>query len=119
MRMTAGVRKVALTMHVATSVGWLGAVGGFLALAIAGLASANADTIRASYLAMELVGWTVIVPLALISTPTGVVMSLGTEWGLVRHYWEPTIRWVRVSNDHWPRQARPAQLGRRSECGRR
>jgi hypothetical protein len=85
--MTAGVRKIALTFHVTSSVGWLGAVVGFLALAIAGLTSANADTVRASYLAMELVGWAVIVPLALTSTPTGLVMSLGTEWGLVRHYW--------------------------------
>jgi hypothetical protein len=85
--MTVGIRKVALTFHVASSVGWLGAVVCFLALAIAGLTSANADTVRASYLAMELIGWTVIVPLALASTPSGIIVSLGTEWGLFRHYW--------------------------------
>ncbi|MEV5301165.1 hypothetical protein [Amycolatopsis methanolica] len=31
------VRKIALAAHVTTSVGWLGAVGAFLALALAGL----------------------------------------------------------------------------------
>lgn len=87
MRMNSGVRKVALTLHVASSVGWLGAVIGFLALAVAGLTSANGDTVRASYIAMEVVGWSVIVPLALATTPTGVVMSLGTDWGLFRHSW--------------------------------
>jgi hypothetical protein len=43
--------------------------------------------VRAAYLAMELTGWFVIVPLSLASLPTGLVMSLGTEWGLFRHYW--------------------------------
>jgi hypothetical protein len=87
MRMTAGVRKVALTLHVTSSVGWLGAVVAFLALAIAGLASPHGNTVRASYLAMELIGWSVIVPLAFAAAPTGILMSLGTEWGLFRHYW--------------------------------
>ena len=35
--MTPGLRKFALTTHVTSSVGWLGAVGAFLALAIAGV----------------------------------------------------------------------------------
>ena len=40
-----------------------------------------------AYLAMELTGWFVIVPLSLASLLTGVVLSLGTTWGLFRHYW--------------------------------
>lgn len=36
---------------------------------------------------MELTGWYVIVPLALTSMFTGLVMALGTKWGLFRHYW--------------------------------
>jgi len=36
---------------------------------------------------MELIGWNVIVPLALASNLTGLVMALGTSWGLFRHYW--------------------------------
>lgn len=87
MTMTLGLRKFALTAHVTASVGWLGAVAGFLVLAIAGLTSQDAQLVRATYLAMELTGWCVIVPLSLASLPTGLVMSLGTEWGLFRHYW--------------------------------
>jgi len=81
------LRKLALTAHVASSVGWLGAVAAFLALAVAGLTSGNAQTVLAAYLAMELTAWFVIVPLALASLLTGVVSSLGTKWGLFRHYW--------------------------------
>ncbi len=85
--MTPGLRKFALTAHVTSSVGWLGAVAGFLALAIAGLTSQDAQMVRAAYLAMELTAWFVIVPLSLASPLTGLVMSLGTTWGLFRHYW--------------------------------
>jgi len=87
MPMTLRLRKFALTAHVTFSVGWLGAVGAFLALALAGLTSQDAHVVRAAYLTMDLTGWFVIVPLSLAALPTGLVMSLGTEWGLFRHYW--------------------------------
>lgn len=85
--MTPGLRKLALTIHVVCAVGWIGAVAAFLALALAGLASADAQGARAMYLAMDLTGWYVIVPLCLASLATGLIQALGTPWGLVRHYW--------------------------------
>ena len=87
MTMTPRVTKFALTAHITSSVGWLGAVAGFLALAVAGLTSQDAQMVRAVYLAMELTGWFVIVPMSVASLLTGLVQSLGTTWGLFRHYW--------------------------------
>lgn len=81
------VEKGALVAHVATSVGWLGAVVAFLALAVAGLASDDALEVRAAYVAMDVTATWVIVPLAFASFGTGLVQSLGTRWGLFRHYW--------------------------------
>ena len=81
------VRKFALTAHVTASVGWLGSVAAFLVLAIAGLRSADAETVRAAYLAMNLLGWYIIVPLCFASLATGLIQALGTPWGLLRHYW--------------------------------
>jgi uncharacterized membrane protein len=81
------LRKFALTAHVTSSVGWLGAVAGFLALAIVGVSSDDAQMVRSAYLSMQLIGWFVIVPLAFASPLTGLVQSLGTTWGLFRHYW--------------------------------
>jgi hypothetical protein len=43
--------------------------------------------VRAAWIGMELTGWYVIVPLALASWLTGLLMALGTTWGLFRHYW--------------------------------
>jgi hypothetical protein len=87
MTMTPRLRKFALTVHVTCSVGWLGAVAGSLALAVAGLVSRDAQTVRAAYLMLELVGWYVLVPLSFASLITGLVQSLGTTWGLFRNYW--------------------------------
>jgi hypothetical protein len=85
--MKPGWRKFALTAHVTSSVGWLGAVAGFFALAIAGLIDKDAQMVRAAYLAMDLTYRYVIVTSGLASLLTGLISSLCTEWGLFRHYW--------------------------------
>ena len=81
------LRKLVLTAHVVSSVGWLGAVATTLALGILGLTSHDAQTVRGAYLALEATGWSVLVPLSIGSLLSGVVQSLGTTWGLFRHYW--------------------------------
>jgi hypothetical protein len=85
--MTPTLRKLNLAGHVVSSVGWVGSVAAFLALSIAGLMSADAETVRGAYVAMNLIGQFVIVPLSVVALLTGIIQSLGTEWGLFRHYW--------------------------------
>jgi hypothetical protein len=87
MAMSPGLRKLTLTAHVTSSVGWMGAVACFLALAIAGLSAGQDQAARAAYVGMKITTWAVIVPLCLASLVTGVIESLGTPWGLFRHYW--------------------------------
>jgi hypothetical protein len=87
MTMSPGLRKFALTAHVTSSVGWIGAVIAFVVLVVAAMVSQDAPTLRAAWIAMNLTGQFAIVPLALASLLTGLVMSLGTKWGLFRHYW--------------------------------
>ena len=87
MIMTGRLRKLVLTAHVATSVGTLGAVAVFLALAVVGLASEDVRLVRSAYPAMEVTARFVIVPLIFAALLIGLVQSLGTPWGLFRHYW--------------------------------
>ena len=87
MTLTPRLRKLALVAHVTSSVGWIGAVVVFLALAVIGLTSSDAQTVRGVYLVMEPTARLTLVPLALASLLTGLVSSLGTAWGLFRHYW--------------------------------
>lgn len=87
MMMTPRVRKLVLAVHLTLSGGWIGAVVAYVALGVAASASPEPSTVRAAWVAMELTGWYVVVPLALGSLLTGLLMGLGTKWGLVRYYW--------------------------------
>lgn len=85
--MPKNARRVALTAHVVFSVGWIGAIVAYLVLAVAGMTSENPQTVRAVYLAMGVLAWWAVVPLSFASLLSGIVMSLGTVWGLFRHWW--------------------------------
>jgi uncharacterized membrane protein len=87
MTMPPRLRKAVLTTHVASSVGWLGAVVAYIALDVTAVTSRDVELVRAAYVAMELTVVYAIVPLALASVVVGVVNAVGTSWGLFQHYW--------------------------------
>jgi hypothetical protein len=118
--MTPGVRKLALTVHLTCSVGWIGAVVAYLALGVAAVTSPDVQTVRAAWTAMEVTGWWAIVPLAVAALLTGLVMSLGTQWGLLRHYWvlislALTVLCTVVLVLHMPTVSATAGVARRAE----
>lgn len=87
MSLSASVRRFTFATHVTTSVGWVGAVLVFVAIAGLALASDDERVVRGAYLVMAPAAWFVLVPLAHAAFLSGLVLSLGTAWGLFRHYW--------------------------------
>lgn len=85
--MGAGLRKLALAAHLTCSVGWLGAVAAYLTLDLTVATAQKPQVLRAAWVAMGLVTSWAIVPLAFASLLTGLVMAVGTRWGLFRHWW--------------------------------
>lgn len=85
--MTPAIRRITFTTHITSSVGWVGAVIAFLALAVIGFTSNDEVKVRGAYLLMAPAAWFVLVPLAHASLLSGIALSLGTTWGLFRHYW--------------------------------
>jgi hypothetical protein len=85
--MPPAIRKLALATHLSVSVGWLGAVVAYLVLDLTVTISQDPQVVRSAWIAMGLVISSAIVPLALASLITGLVMALGTKWGLFRHWW--------------------------------
>lgn len=117
------VRKFVLAAHLVFSVGWIGTVVAYLALGVAAATSDDTQTVRGAWIAMELSGWYVIVPLALASLLTGVVMALGTRWGLFRHYWVLislvlTVFATAVLVLHMPTVSSQADIARAAEGAR-
>lgn len=87
MATTPRISKLLLTSHITFSVGWLGAVVVFLALAVTGLTPMNSQLARSAYMAMEVSTRLVIVPFCLASFLTGLIQALSTRWGLFKYYW--------------------------------
>ena len=87
MTMSPSLRKFTLAVHITLSVGWIGAVAAYIALDVAAATGQDAQTLRAAYLAMDLIARYAIVPLAVAALLTGIIISVGTKWGLFRHYW--------------------------------
>jgi hypothetical protein len=81
------IRKTVLVLHVISSLTWLGVDVGLLALSLTGLTTDDPMTLRAVYLTMSVLVDAVVIPAALLALITGVVLSLGTKWGLVRYRW--------------------------------
>ena len=77
-------RKLLLTTHIGASVGLLGTDATVLLLAVTG---ARGREPAAVYPAAQLIGSLVLVPAALLSLASGVLLGLLTPWGLFRHWW--------------------------------
>ncbi|MEJ7870699.1 MAG: hypothetical protein WKF67_00460 [Rubrobacteraceae bacterium] len=81
--------KLLLAAHIIVSVGWLGVVVAKLVLGLAAITSNAHDISDALYVAMKVVD-VIFLPAAIATVVTGVLLSLGTKWGLLRHYWVAT-----------------------------
>lgn len=85
--MSPSLYRLMLIVHVVSSVAWMGAEAVLLTLAIIGINTGSPETLRAVYVTMGLFGPWFYIPLAFVALASGVVLSLGTKWGLVSHYW--------------------------------
>jgi hypothetical protein len=88
--MRPALRKLTLTAHITFSIGWIGAVAGFLVLSVAGVTSPNPEVVRGAYISMDLISRFAIIPMCIAALATGIIEGLGTPWGLFRYYWVVT-----------------------------
>ncbi|MER5894926.1 DUF2269 domain-containing protein [Streptomyces sp. NPDC001876] len=88
------VRRTLLVAHVAVSVSWLGLTVGLLALGLAAFLTGDTSMTEAATRSMKVFGDWLVVPVALLSLLSGLVLSLGTPWGLARHRWVWTKFWL-------------------------
>jgi hypothetical protein len=88
-RLSPGRYRLLVTTHVIVAVGWLGVVFAKLVLGLAAITAGATDVAAALYLSTSVVN-VAFPPLAIATIVTGVLLSLGTKWGLLRHYWVAT-----------------------------
>ncbi|MGW8883323.1 DUF2269 domain-containing protein [Streptomyces sp. NPDC055749] len=87
-------RRSVLVAHVAVSVSWLGLTVGLLTLGLTAFFTGDPTTAQAATRAMKIFGDWLVVPVALLSLLSGLVLALGTPWGLARHRWVWAKFWI-------------------------
>jgi hypothetical protein len=85
--MRACTRRWFLLAHVVFSVGWIGVELSMLTLGLVGRLDSNPVVVRSCYVIAGVLGGLFYFPAAGLALITGVVLGLGTKWGLVRYHW--------------------------------
>jgi hypothetical protein len=86
-RMSRRRRKLVLTLHVITSVGWLGAAVAMTILLVAGFLTRDPALRHSAFAFMHVYDLAIMIPLGYLAFITGVLLSVGTNWGLLKHWW--------------------------------
>jgi hypothetical protein len=94
-RLSAPARRATLLVHVVAGVGWIGVDLVIFVLALTGLVSRNPHRIAACYVAMNVFGTILLLPLGLLSLGAGLLLGWGSKWGILRYRW---VFWKLVSN---------------------
>lgn len=84
-------------MHVTVSACWLGLTLGLLALGITAATTGSPATVEASVRAMKLFADWLLLPVAFLTLLSGLLLSLGTKWGLARYRWVYTKFWLSLA----------------------
>ncbi|MFC0601744.1 DUF2269 domain-containing protein [Streptomyces palmae] len=96
-RLSRPVRRALLVTHVVVSVAWLGITLCLLVLGITAVTTGSAATAAACYRAMRIFADWLLPAVSLGSLVTGLVLSLGTPWGLALHRWVYTKFWLTLA----------------------
>lgn len=89
-RLSASTRRAVLTVHIVASVGLLGDVAAVLAINVKAATTGDPGLAAASYELLALLTVLFGIPLSLLSLASGVVLVLGSKWGVLRYAWATT-----------------------------
>jgi hypothetical protein len=86
-RLGPSARRAAITVHIASSVGLLGTTAGTLLLALTAAATDDVAFAEAIYRLMASFTVAFGIPLSMLSLASGILVGLGTKWGVLRYWW--------------------------------
>lgn len=80
-------RKTVLTLHVSASVALIGVTASVLILSLTAAGAEGAGDAHALYSSVQTLAFALAIPFSLISLATGLVLGLGTRWGVLTYWW--------------------------------
>lgn len=94
-RLSASTRKLTLTVHIITALGWMGVDFVLFVFALRGMTSDDPSTVAICYQAVEMFAVVLLVPLGLLSLASGLLLGWGSKYGILRYRW---VFWKLVLN---------------------
>jgi uncharacterized membrane protein len=95
--MTREMRRFVLLTHIISSVSWIGVDLVMGVLSFRGLTTDDPQTLATAYGGLALFCVPLLLTLGLLTLTTGVVLGLGTRFGLLRYWWVVTKLVITVS----------------------
>jgi hypothetical protein len=87
LRLSPTARRAVLTTHIVASVALLGDCAAVLAVNVRAASTGDPELAAASYELLGMFSVVLGIPLSMASLLTGLVLGLGTKWGVLRHGW--------------------------------
>ena len=87
MRLSPLTRRAVLTAHIIASVGLLGDVAAVLAVNVRAATTTDPGFTSASYELLEMFSLVFGIPLSFAALISGLILGLGSKWGVLRHAW--------------------------------
>lgn len=97
MRLPVNQKNWLLSLHIASGGLWFGAALCSVALALSVSMSNASNTLYGINVARNFIGEYLIVPAAVLSVVTGVLLCSFTSWGFFNHYWVMTKQFVTLA----------------------
>lgn len=86
-------KSLLVAIHVISVASWIGGTLGMLLLGVYLQNAANGEQLYYTLANMEIIDENLLKYPALLSLITGIMLSIWTQWGLVKHYWV-TIKFI-------------------------
>lgn len=86
-RLSQKKKSLLIAIHVISLAAWIGGTLGMLLLGIYLYSAENAAQLTYTLASMEIIDENLLKYPALMTLLTGILLSLWTQWGLVKHYW--------------------------------
>lgn len=86
-RLSQKKKQLLVAVHVISVASWIGGTLGMLLLAIYLNSAANGEQLLYTLASMEIIDENLLKYPALLTLLTGILLSVWTQWGLIKHYW--------------------------------
>jgi hypothetical protein len=86
-RLSPSLRKAVLVLHIVSAISWMGVDIALFVLLMSARTTDDPALVVSGFTAIRMIVPVAVPPLSLSILATGLILGLGSRWGLVRYWW--------------------------------